>query len=361
GDTTVGRLEAAAAAWGVSIVDACRQAAQVPGLAAAAQRKVVAFAHLVDGLARMAEGDASAGEVAEAALEASGMEDAFRAEGTDEAMDRLDNVRELVGAAREWDEGWEPSDDPEEAATPLAAFLEQISLLGDADEKSAGPKVALMTLHASKGLEFEQVFLTGMEETVFPHIRSIREAEGGEDGFGDPEGLAEERRLCYVGFTRAKRRLVLSLARSRVLFGELRFNEPSRFLGDVPPESFGAGSSPPRAPQARSGFHVVYDQYPEAEPEIDLGDDDGFEDRYSIDYSFDQRPAAAAGRPVVRRGARPAAAPAAAPVGDLSPGTPVRHASFGVGMVEELDGDKVSVRFPGVGVKRVITRFLQRI
>ena len=355
GDTTVGRVEAAAAAWGVPIVDACRQGPQVPGLAAAAQGKVRAFAQLVDRLATLAEGASSAGEVAEAALRESGMERAFLDEGSDESLDRLDNVRELVGAAREWDESWEPSPDPEEAATPLAAFLEQIALLGDADEKSAGPKVALMTLHASKGLEFEEVFLTGMEETVFPHVRSIREAEGGEDGVGDPEGLAEERRLCYVGFTRAKRRLVLSLANCRALFGELKFNEPSRFLGDVPRELFGVATSVP-SPRAPAGVHVIYDQYPEAEPEIDLGDDDGFEDRYSIDYSFDQRPAPRAEPPAIRK---PVRGPAAN--GDFVPGTPVRHASFGVGMVEDVDGDKVSVRFPKVGVKRVVARFLQAV
>ncbi|HWV39044.1 MAG TPA: UvrD-helicase domain-containing protein [Vulgatibacter sp.] len=351
GDTTVGRVEAAAAAWEVSLVDACRQGPQVPGLAAAAQRRVQAFAQLVDRLARLAS-EASAGEVAEAALRESGMEEALLADGTDEAMDRLDNVRELVGAAREWDEGWEPSQDPEEAATPLAAFLEQIALLGDADEKVSGPKVALMTLHASKGLEFEEVFLTGMEETVFPHVRSIREAEGGEDGVGDPEGIAEERRLCYVGFTRAKRRLVLSLANARALFGELRFNEPSRFLGDVPRELFGAAASLPAA-RAPAGVHVVYDQYPEAEADIDLDDDDGFEDRYTIDYSFDQRPAPAPARPAARRPSRQGGTPS------FTPGTPVRHASFGVGMVEDVDGDKISVRFPGVGVKRVVARFLQ--
>jgi len=365
GDTTVGRVEAAAAAWGVSIVDACRQGPQVPGLAAAAQRKVQAFAQLVDRLARLAGSEASAGEVAEAALRESGMEEAFLADGTDESMDRLDNVRELVGAAREWDESWEPSPDPEEAATPLAAFLEQIALLGDADEKTAGPKVALMTLHASKGLEFEEVFLTGMEETVFPHVRSIREAEGGDDGVGDPEGLAEERRLCYVGFTRAKRRLVLSLANCRALFGELKFNEPSRFLGDVPRELFGAATSLP-APRASAGVHVIYDQYPEAEADIDLGDEDGFEDRYTIDYSFDQRPAPQPARPAVRAPARagpPRSAQATrlAANGDFVAGTPVRHAMYGVGMVEEIEGDRASVRFPKVGVKRILTRFLEAV
>ena len=324
GATTLSRLEAAAADWGVSLVEVCRQAAQVPGLASAAQQRARAFAELVGRLA-LAAAEGSAGEAAEAALALSGLEDALLDEGTDEAMERLDNLREMVGAAREWDRNFAPED---ENVTPLAAFLEQISLLGDADE-SVGPRVALMTLHASKGLEFEEVYLTGMEESVFPHVRALGIG-------GDPESIEEERRLCYVGFTRAKKRLVLTLAQSRVLFGELRFNAPSRFLSDVPPHLFGLEhEAPGRAPDAF----------------VDLDEEDGFEDEYTIDYAWDQRPEPP--RPP-RAKAKPAReAPA------LRVGLPARHASFGVGMIEAIDGDKVSIRFPGVGVKRVVARFLE--
>jgi len=366
GDTTVGRVEAAAAEWGVSIVDACRQAAQIPGLNAGAQGRVRSFATLVGKLAALAATEGStAGEVAEEALQLSGMEAAFQTDGSDEALDRLENVRELVGAAKSWDEGWTPevdAGDPDaEAPMALAAFLEQISLLGDADEKVQGPKVSLMTLHASKGLEFEQVFLTGMEETVFPHSRSLGE-HGGE------EELAEERRLCYVGFTRAKRRLVLSLASSRVLFGDLRFNPPSRFLGDVPRELFGIDAATARIPSRPQGIHVVYDEeeLDREQAEIDLGDDDGFEEEVFVDYSFDQRPAPAprARPPTPPRGAMPIRRERQDPArsaGGFTIGSPVRHSAFGVGMVEGIDGDKISVRFPGVGVKRVVDRFLQRV
>ncbi len=378
GATSLGRIEEAAAEWEVSVVDTCRQAAQIPGLNAPAQRRIAAFAQLVGKLALAASQEgANAGDAAEAALKLSGMEEAFLADGSDEALDRLDNVRELVGAAKEWDESWTPPVDPDdpdaEEPTPLAAFLEQIALLGDVDEKVSGPKVSLMTLHASKGLEFQEVFLTGLEETVFPHIRSLREAEGGEDGGpGDPEGLAEERRLCYVGFTRAKRRLVLTLASSRVLFGELRFNKPSRFLGDVPDELF-AGEAPRARAPARIGVHVIYDEYPvdRGEPDIDLDGDDGFEDRFTIDYSFDQRPSSPAAPPTMRKASTRTALPGrdaggspnggGASVGSIALGLPVRHPSFGVGMVEAIDGEKISVRFPGVGVKRVIARFLQTV
>jgi DNA helicase-2/ATP-dependent DNA helicase PcrA len=116
---------------------------------------------------------------------------------------------------------------------PLQAFLEQISLVGEADAEVGEGRVALMTLHAAKGLEFDAVFLTGMEDGVFPHSRSLAVEDPEES-----EEMAEERRLCYVGFTRARKRLFASFAQCRSLFGELRYNPPSRFLRDVPPERF---------------------------------------------------------------------------------------------------------------------------
>lgn len=375
GDTTLGRIETAAQQWGVSILEACARAEEIPGLNARAQQKVRGFAQLVGELIQVALTE-GAGAVAEAALKKSGMEEAYLADGSDESLDRLDNVREFVGAAKEWDESWEPEVDPaapdEEPPLPVAAFLEQIALLGEGeDDRSQTPKVSLMTLHSAKGLEFEEVFLTGMEENVFPHVRALGE-EGG------PEDLAEERRLCYVGFTRAKRRLVLSLATSRALYGELRFNPPSRFLGDVPKELFagfdGAGERVRQQARAVGGTRIEYDEDVGYEDEVpfDLGDDDGFVDDVTIDYSFDQRPQVrrpTPGRVAVfrRRPAEPieraatlpstgAGGPGAYPVG-----TPVRHPTFGVGLVEGADGDKLSIRFPGVGVKRVLARFVEPV
>jgi DNA helicase-2/ATP-dependent DNA helicase PcrA len=374
GDTTVARLEDAARGWGVPLVEACMRAREIPGLQARAQEKLLGFARIVGEIIAVAV-DGSAGAAAHAALEHSGMETAFRGEGTDEAMDRLENVKELVGAAEEWDAEYEPPADPEgrgEAPPALAAFLEQISLLGDADQKVSGPKISLMTLHAAKGLEFEEVYLTGLEEGVFPHNRALADEAG-------PGEMEEERRLCYVGFTRAKKRLVLSLASSRALWGDLRFNPPSRFLGDVPRELFAgvpAGArSPARSPSAApAGNRVVYDENPgfhDEGPDIDLGDDDGFDEGYRIDYSDDprHRPAAPARPPL--RSARPPLVrrpPNAAPVGlafrtdgpaAFAIGARVNHAQFGGGVVEEAAGDKITVRFASVGVKRVIARFLQ--
>jgi len=371
GDTTVARIEEAARSWGLSVVEACARADEIPGLNSRAQGKVRAFAQLIGELIQVALAE-GAGAVAEAALKKSGMEEAFLADGSDEAIDRLDNVRELVGAAKEWDESWEwepdPADPGAEPPLPVAAFLEQIALLGEGDERVQGARVSLMTLHAAKGLEFEEVFLTGMEEQVFPHSRALGEQGGAEE-------IAEERRLCYVGFTRAKRRLVLSLATSRALYGDLRFNPPSRFLGDVPKELFaGVGAAGDRVRhQARvaGGTYVEYDE-DAAGPEIDLGDDDGFEDGVTIDYSFDQRPQVRQRHPVRpavfrRRPGEVVEKAATLPTlgmggpGAYPIGTPVRHPSFGVGMVEGADGDKLSIRFPGVGVKRVVARFVQPV
>jgi DNA helicase-2/ATP-dependent DNA helicase PcrA len=355
GDTTVGRIEEAARAWGVGVVDACARSAEIPGLNAGARAKVQGFARVIGELALSAS-EGPAGPVAGKALELSGMQRAFESEGTDDALDRLENVRELVGAAEEFDNEWEPPKDPGDPEAPetpaLAAFLEQIALLGEADEKVTGPKVSLMTLHAAKGLEFEEVFLAGMEENVFPHFRAL-----GEDG--GPEEVAEERRLCYVGFTRAKRRLVLSLASSRVLFGELHFNNPSRFLGEVPRSAFSGTAAPQVVARAQTGVHVEYDEPARRkdEPEIDLGDDDGF----TVDYSYDQRPAPVPVPPMRRRAPERAATLPSAPglPGAYEPGARVRHAQFGVGVVVAADGDKVSVRFPAVGLKRVVARFVQ--
>ena len=137
---------------------------------------------------------------------------------------RVDNLRELVSVAREFEEQRAGTDE----ATSLDAFLEQVSLVADADSvpDATGGVVTLMTLHTAKGLEFPVVFLTGLEDGVFPHMRSL----------GDPAEMAEERRLAYVGITRARERLYLSRALSRSAWGAPSWNPPSRFLDEIPAE-----------------------------------------------------------------------------------------------------------------------------
>jgi DNA helicase-2/ATP-dependent DNA helicase PcrA len=155
-------------------------------------------------------------DLVERVLERSGYLESLEAERTVEAQGRIENLLELVGVAREYEET---------AAEPtLSEFLQQISLFSDQDELTEeGGKVTLMTLHNAKGLEFRAVFLVGMEEGVFPHSRSLEE-----------QGLEEERRLCYVGLTRARERLTLTHAAARSLWGTRAYNLPSRFLDELP-------------------------------------------------------------------------------------------------------------------------------
>jgi DNA helicase-2/ATP-dependent DNA helicase PcrA len=309
-----------------------------------------------------------AGQAVQEAVTRSGLMERLRAEGTDEAADKAENLLELVAAAREFDEARaaeRPPRDPEEPAPPpLARFLEQISLLGEADAPTPEGRVALMTLHAAKGLEFDAVFLCGMEEGMLPYERPWRRDAG--DGERSAE-LDEERRLCYVGMTRARSRLVLSLARRRMAYGDAgpswREREPSRFLGDLPPELFGL---PPRQPARAVPVAPVVRRHPGALPGEPVIEYDG-EDHPRAPRSLDSRPPArgrtstSPGGPTVDYSfdQRPEARRAA-----FSPGDVVEHASLGTGIVRVCDGAgadaKVTVAFPGVGEKRVIAKFLRR-
>jgi DNA helicase-2/ATP-dependent DNA helicase PcrA len=210
---------------------------------------------------------------------------------------------------------------------PLQGFLEQLSLVGDADGETGVGKqrVSLMTMHAAKGLEFDAVFITGMEEEVFPGRRATK-PDASEDE------MSEERRLCYVGFTRARRRLFCSLAQSRALFGELKFNAPSRFLAEVP--------------QALFGFHEIpeMEHRPSHRPPMVRrrgGDDDGVQ----VDRSYDQSTDFHQGGG-----------------DDEVKGMRVQHSQFGPGQVMEVVGKgpnaKLTIHFDKVGVKTVIARFL---
>jgi len=211
----------------------------------------------------------------------------------------------------------------------------------------------LMTLHAAKGLEFDAVWMTGMEERVFPSSRSLGQMGPMASGEEDPAEMAEERRLCYVGMTRARKRLSLSLARCRSLFGELRFNVPSRFVRELPDglaEGLAALErlSPMQERARKDVFYDDFDQRPRYREDAPLPARNKMrESRYD-----------AASKPVVRQ--------AAPGVGGLGPGARVKHPSFGVGTVEDSDGEgmnrKLVVRFgPGVGLKKVLARFIDPV
>jgi len=339
GETTVERLLAHARRKGISFYEALLEHEEVEGLNALAKKRIALFVELLLRLISFAGETPKVALAAEQMLKETGLLEAFIQEGGEEAQGRADNLRELVSAALEFDKGYGyataaggAEEEAMEKLPPLEAFLEQMSLASESDTEEGLGKVSLMTLHAAKGLEFDAVFMTGMEEEVFPH----RRATGFE---AEEEEMDEERRLCYVGFTRARKKLILSLAQSRTLFGELRFNAPSRFVLDVPQNLFEANALFSQKPQThRPPMQNMQRPQSKQTPKPRPADSNIVrgEDYCSDDYSQH------ADNPV---GAR------------------VFHAQFGKGKVLSASGmgsnAKLTVRFETVGVKTVVARFLQ--
>jgi DNA helicase-2/ATP-dependent DNA helicase PcrA len=326
GATSVGRLDAYATARGLSFIDALRRAGDA-GVSGSATRGIQAFLTLLDEVADLAAG--SPGPLLEQLLERSGYLDQLEADRTIEAEGRLENLAELVGAASE--------------AETVAEFLEQISLVADTDDLDDDTtSVVLMTLHSAKGLEFPVVFLIGLEDGVFPHLRSLTE----------PDQLEEERRLAYVGITRARRRLYLTHAWSRTLFGGTQYNPPSRFLDEIPSDlvrdveghrrasrggrTYGSGGGGWRSDRASGGDRAV---------RVAAGRD------RIVERALESR-----------RPSRSGAEGLGLKIGD-----DVRHNSFGEGVIIDMSGsgDKTEahVRFRDAGEKRLLLSWapLERI
>ncbi len=240
-------------------------------------------------------------------LELSGYGAALAREDSQESQDRLENLAELIAAAADYE--------TREPAAGLAGFLDRAALLSETDRLKDDVPVLLMTLHAAKGLEFEAVFLVGLEEGLLPHSRSLTSAEG----------LEEERRLCYVGMTRARDALQLSWARSRQVFGQRRLTEKSRFLDELPEELLEKSGGLFKLPPRRSDPAWPRDRDPTVSAAVDTG----------------------SSTPSLTRAIRP--------------GIKVRHPLFGVGTVLRREGDgddfKVTVSFPGVGAKKLVARY----
>jgi DNA helicase II / ATP-dependent DNA helicase PcrA len=281
GDASLARLQTFADAQGVSLWEALERADEA-GVGAAPLKAVERFRTLMQSSMAGAL-ELSVPELLERVLEKSGYLESLEAERTVEAQGRIENLLELVGVAREYQERAEEPG--------LSEFLQQISLYSDQDDLSAERSlVSLMTLHNAKGLEFRAVFLIGMEEGVFPHSRSLEE-----------QGLEEERRLAYVGLTRAKERLTLSHAASRSLWGARGYNLPSRFLDELPQDEIGRERL---RPASWSGYGA---------PTV------------AVRRSFP----------------------------DLSTGDSVRHSTLGEGVVTRIEADgTVTVRFAEDGVER---------
>jgi DNA helicase-2/ATP-dependent DNA helicase PcrA len=342
GDTSVNKVAAHAQGAGITFREALTRAdrAGVSGKALGGIRDLL---ELMGGFERTApEG---VGATVEAILEQTGYLAELEAERSIEARGRIENLQELVGVCHEFDQALDAGDASglpgiagvgtadaagdvviPEGLARVGAFLEAISLVTDLDteegESGDHSAVTLMTLHTAKGLEYPIVFLTGMEDGVFPHSRSL----------GDPDELEEERRLCYVGITRARERLYLCHAWSRMIFGATDYYPPSRFLSEIPEELtnvLGGGA--------------------------DRGRTFGTRRRDPAEHR--QRVADAAMRPPMSAPSGPSGARGAEGIG-LRVGDDVRHDKFGEGVVLELagDGDKAEavVHFRDIGEKRLL-------
>ncbi len=220
GAASIAKVTAWASEQGFGFYEACARAAAVPGLAKAAG-KFQAFVEQIEEFRRMLQDGSNLKEVIEAILENTGYREELKAEGEIESQTRLENIDELVSKAVDY---WENQEHPS-----LNEFLEQVALVADIDQMDDSEnRVTLMTLHSAKGLEFPVVYLSGMEDGLFPSSMAI---------FSDDRAdLEEERRLAYVGITRAKERLVLTGSRRRMVNGETRFAKVSRFVDEIPPE-----------------------------------------------------------------------------------------------------------------------------
>ncbi len=302
GDTTVTRLAEHAAALGITLRSALDDADSVlPG--AAARKAVAGFSDLLQRLT-----DAAAtlepAQLLERVYEDTQMIESLRAERTLEANGRIENLNELLGVAQS-------AINTGDADADLATFLQELSLVSDADQlpdSDDDAAVTMMTLHTAKGLEFPRVYLIGMEDNIFPHARSIEEAN-----------LEEERRLCYVGMTRAREQLTLTYARSRSIYGRQDYNPPSTFLGEIPQDLIEMERVGSRGgtsmPSQRSSY-------------------------------ADRAPVSTPTRRIERE------VPRDLPV--ISTGDTVRHKSFGEGIVISVPtAEEIIVRFPTSGERRL--------
>jgi DNA helicase-2/ATP-dependent DNA helicase PcrA len=295
----------------ISFAQALRTPSDVPGLAARSASAIAGFNALVDDLREQAATGGPVAELVEAVLDRTGYQAALEASEDLQDVTRVENLQEMVSVAREFDGS--RSQETQRDGT-LADFLERVALVADADEipdgDQRGGMVTLMTLHTAKGLEFPVVFLTGMEEEVFPHQRSLT----------NPRELEEERRLAYVGITRAEQRLYLTRAASRNWWGRPAFHSPSRFLSEIPASL--------------------------------------------IEWKRDAAAVAAASTPA---SARLASRPGVNAVGNravpaLTPGDRVNHDKFGLGTVVSADGygdsAEAKIDFGGdYGVKHLVLRY----
>ncbi len=340
GDASVDKLDALARDEGIAFVEALRRCDEA-GVSGKALRGITQFVELLDELsATAADRSYGPGDVLQLALEGSGYLAELEAEDTIEAHTRIENLGELVGSAREF--------------TIIDEFMEQVALVADTDQLDDDNQVVLMTLHSAKGLEYPTVFLAGVEEGVFPHVRALTE----------PAQMEEERRLAYVGITRAMQRLYMSHAWSRQLFGSTQYNPPSRFFDEIPAELIeskgnvsGRSSYGRQSYREERGSAYRYDPPPYRRARDQSGGDAGGID-INADIKAEQerhkdRVVAAA-----MRAGQQVAEPANSQELGLHVGDQVEHPAFGAGTIIAVDGEgektEAVINFSGgVGLKHL--------
>ena len=360
GATTMGKVTIFASEHGMSLYDALREARQIPGIGKAAEKIGTFIGQMESFRARAQSEDYTIQDLIEGIMDETGYQQDLEAEGEVESQTRLENIEELVNKAVSYEEDSEhPS---------LDEFLEQVALVADIDNMDESEnRVTLMTLHSAKGLEFPKVYLVGLEDGLFPSMMSINS--------DDKTDMEEERRLCYVGITRAKNELVITSARQRMVNGETRYCKPSRFLEEVPGElleeerlepvlgSFGSRNNGDGAGGfGRSGISGEAG-LPWNQPAPGNTRTSTFGKGYNAYASGASQPLSGlgAGSPAGNPGFGKAFTVQKAASLDYGEGDRVRHIKFGEGTVKSIrDGGKdyeVTVVFDGAGQKKMFASF----
>jgi len=314
GSATLDTAERIANSRGVSIFSIISSASEIPELARSAS-KLEGFVAMISRL-RVLKDVMRVPELIQEVLEQSGILKSYEQEGTVEAQTRIENIKELISVAVEFEQ--------KDGEQSLEDFLANVSLVADVDNMDENSDyVVLMTLHSAKGLEFPVVFMVGMEEGIFPGYRSMT----------DESELEEERRLCYVGITRAKQNLYMTNTFTRTLFGNTTYNKMSRFLREIPPEL------------------IESNEKEEPEDSIDvINKSKGIYGTKSFGDSYSYRTASFTDTGIPKTAAT-----------DFNVGDQVEHKKFGVGIITKIEKEKddfmLEIHFKGTGMKRLMASF----
>lgn len=351
GLTTIDRVAAYAQNNDMSFYDSLRHAEYIPSLGRGTS-KITSFVSLIETLkSHLSSPDYSLEDLINEIIEATGYVKELEAEETEEAQNRIDNINELINKVVNYEKN--ALEEPN-----LSEFLEEVALVADIDNlEESNNVVVLMTLHSAKGLEFPYVYLCGMEDGVFPGYMSIMA--------DDPTEIEEERRLCYVGITRAMKKLSLSAARQRMVRGETQFNKPSRFIREIPryllkqsadslaPRFAARNNTEMAAPTGNSMRTISGALSPNRSMNSTVFDKESTPAHSAANHTFSSKPYSAMPS---KQFSVTSAAPLTYGIGDS-----VRHIKFGTGIVTDItQGGKdyeVTVTFESAGVKKMLASF----